>query len=214
MLSLLSGSPPFPPFCQRVHAPYDPQRGVECDAGWPGRNCNEVPLNGAGTYGFGPFNSSSTDSSTCGNDWANDTFKREFVVHDSGSGSWAVTENFDDGHFVTLAAVSPGACETSSHHGSVVTADNKGNFEGFLSGSVSGGTYTPNGCKAATADCTTTSGFILAVFGPAATYSCLTSGGASSFFFDYKGHGHELIYRHWINASDDLGGNRGDIATS
>lgn len=41
---------------------------------------------------FGPFKSSSTDSGTCGNDWANDTFKREFFVRQASSGAWEVTK--------------------------------------------------------------------------------------------------------------------------
>ena len=88
---------------------------------------------------FGPFKSSSTDSGTCGNDWANDTFKREFFVHQTALGTWRVTEAFIDGHFVTLVGPSPGACETSSPHGHLIAAGKKGNFGGFLSGTVTGG---------------------------------------------------------------------------
>jgi hypothetical protein len=160
---------------------------------------------------FGPFKSSSTDSGTCGPDWANDTFKREFSVSQSSSGVWEVTEDFKDGHFVTIDSASPGACETALPHGALVTAGIKGEFHGFLFGTVTGGTFDAKGCKAETADCSTTAGFIAATFGPTAVYDTPT------FFFTYRAHGDhdtDLIYRHWVNASDDQGGNRGDIATS
>jgi hypothetical protein len=157
---------------------------------------------------FGPFKSSSTDSGTCGNDWANDTFKREFFVRQASSGAWEVTEDFNDGRFVTIAGASPGCGEGDARHGLLVTADIKGNFEGFEFGTVTGGTFDAKGCRAETADCSTTAGFIAASFGTAAVYDVTT------FSFSYKAHDHDLIYRHWINASDDQGGNRGDIATS
>ena len=162
---------------------------------------------------FGPYSSASTDSGTCGPDWANDTFKRQFFVRQTDSGTWQVTEAFIDGRFVTLAGASPGACETTSEHGTLITAGRTGNFGGFLSGTVTGGTFNPDGCEVA-ADCSTTSGFVLAVFGPAAQYSCVTGVGDCSFYFAYHANGPDLAFRHWVNASADLGGNRGDIATS
>ena len=156
---------------------------------------------------FGPYSSGSGDSGTCGPDWANDTYKREFFVQQS-SGTWHVTEAFLDGHFVTLLGASPGACETNNPHGLLIAADKKGNFGGFETGTVSGGTYNPSGCNAP-ADCSsTTTAFIHAVFGPAAVYNVTT------FYFDYRARDQGLVYRHWVNASNDLGGNRGDIATS
>ena len=164
---------------------------------------------------FGPYSSASTDSGTCGNDWANDTYKRQFLVHQTGPTTWQVTEKYIEGQFVTIADVSPGACETSSPHGATVTAGNTGNFHGFLSGTVTGGTLNPAGCDVA-ADCaSSTTGFIVAVFGPAAQYSCLSGVGTCSFYFAYHANGdQDLAFHNWVNASDDLGGNRGDIATS
>src|SRR5690242_3857285 len=74
---------------------------------------------GDGTQHFGPFASSSPDGGSCV-PWAMDTFNRSFSVHDNGDGTFKVTEEFTDGTFVTTGPVSPGACETSSHHGSTV----------------------------------------------------------------------------------------------
>lgn len=169
---------------------------------------NEAHGDGQGNH-FGPYSSTSPDSGTCGNDWANDTFKREFFAHQTAApGTWRVTEAYIDGHFVTVAGPSPGACETTSPHGHLIALGQKGNFGGFLSGTVTGATtYTPNGCNVAP-DCSTTTLIIKAVFGPDAVYT------VTSFFFLYIDARDHLSNRLWVNASDDLGGNRGDIATS
>src|SRR5258708_24420346 len=60
--------------------------------------------------------SGSPDSGTCGNNWANDTFTREFDVQQSG-GTFVLTEFFKDGHFVTVAGFSPGGLPTRGDHG-------------------------------------------------------------------------------------------------
>src|ERR1700724_3561500 len=162
---------------------------------------------------FGPFASASGDSGTCGPDWAADTFNRSFTVQRNSDGSFLVRESFSDGKFVTTGPASPGACQKGSGHGSVVAPGIKGRFAGFLSGTVTGGTLNQNGCDAPAA-CDTTAGFIAAVFGPSAQYRCLSGVGNCSFFFAYRANGHELRFNRWINASPDLGGNRGDIATA
>ena len=166
-----------------------------------------------GGQDFGPFASASGDSGTCGPDWAADTFNRSFTVQGNSDGSFSVRESFTQGRFVTTGPASPGACQTGSDHGSVVAPGIEGQFAGFLSGTVTGGTLNQNGCDAPAA-CNTTAGFVAAVFGPSAQYSCLTGVGNCSFFFAYRANGPELLFRHWINASPDLGGNRGDIATA
>ncbi len=163
---------------------------------------------------FGPYNSASPDSGTCNNDWALDTFQRRFFVQRHGDGTVTLTETFN-GNFLTIGGPSPGACQASQPHGTVVAAGIKGSFGGFETGVVTGATmYNPNGCSAPAANCTTTKGFLTAVFGPTATYSCSTGVGACSFRFDYYSGSPLLTYRHWTNASPDLGGNRGDIATA
>jgi hypothetical protein len=58
---------------------------------------------------FGPYDSGSPDSSVCGNDWANDTFTRTYIVTPQPDGSFSVTELFR-GTFVTLAGFSPNDC--------------------------------------------------------------------------------------------------------
>jgi hypothetical protein len=78
---------------------------------------------------------------------------------------------------------------------------------------VTGGSFNPNGC-ATPANCDTTLGFIASVFGPTAQYSCETGVGSCTFFFTYHAEEQGLLFHHWINASSDVGGNRGDIAST
>ena len=146
--------------------------------------------------------SGSPDSGTCGNNWANDTFSREFDVQQSG-GTVVLTEFFKDGHFVTVAGFSPGGCETGTGHGQLITGDVRGSFHGFLSGTVTGGTYNPN----ATCPNPCTGGtFVPAFFGPAAMWNI-----TSDWSFSYEAQGGDLLFRRWTNAGS---GNVGDIATS
>ena len=82
-----------------------------------------------------------------------------------------------------------------------------------LNGTGTGATfYHPSACNTP-GTCNTTAGFVAFVFGPTAKYSCSTGPGACSFFFGYYAPDQGLTYHVWINASSDLGGNRGDIAT-
>ncbi|HEV2035390.1 MAG TPA: hypothetical protein VGU71_14550 [Candidatus Dormibacteraeota bacterium] len=167
------------------------------------------------TTHFGPFASSSTDSGTCGPDWANDTFNRSFTVSPNADGSFAVREDFTKGKFTTIAGMSPGACNTAPApgNGSLVRAGVTGRFHGYLDGLVLGATFFhENGCDSG--GCDTTTGFLLHVFGPSATYTCFNAAGACTFFFTYRASDQGLIAHHWINASLDRGGNSGDIASS
>src|SRR5207247_4068707 len=68
---------------------------------------------GASTQHYGPYESGSGDSGTCGPDWANDMFDRHFTVHRNVDGTFTVVEQFKNGSFVTMAGPSPGACDTN-----------------------------------------------------------------------------------------------------
>jgi hypothetical protein len=145
--------------------------------------------------------SGSTDSGTCGNDWANDTFNREFDVSQD-RGTFVLTEFFKDGHFVTIDGKSPGGCETGgSDHGLTITAGVTGSFHGFDSGPVVGGTFNPN---ATCPDPCNGDTFTAAFFGKDATWN------VTDFSFSYEAQGGGLLFRSWTNASS---GNVGDIAT-
>lgn len=159
-----------------------------------------VAASADGTHHYGPIASTSPDSGTCGNDWANDTFERHFTVSNDGT---RVTEEFKKGTFVTTAGPSPGACQSGPNNGHVVAAGVTGKLEGSFTIVVTGGTFNPSATCSATT-CDTTAGFIATVFGPSATYDVPT------FEFHYSaGRNGE-----WKNASADRGGNHGDIFTS
>lgn len=151
----------------------------------------------AGTQHYGPIPSTSPDSGTCGNDWANDTFERHFTVNPNKPN--VVEEQFKNGSFVTVAGASPGACQ-NGNNGKTVGAGVQGKTHGEFTIVVTGGTYNPNAtCTNVT--CGTTAGFIATVYGPTANYDIPT------FLVHYSaGRNGE-----WKNASADRGGNQGDI---
>ena len=165
---------------------------------------------GPGTVNYGPFKSGSTDSGTCGGDWANDTYTRVFdgSTTRNASGTYSVTEFFIEGRFVTMAGKSPGACNNPAEPtGGMVRAGVTGTFHGIFLIVITGGTFNPNAnCNQTT--CNTTKKFVTTVYGAAATYD------VPVFEFTYHAHGHGLLQRKWHNASRDRGGNFGDIRSS
>jgi hypothetical protein len=169
-----------------------------------------APMGGGQAKHFGPYASGSPDSGTCGNDWAQDTFDRHFTVKPNGDGTNSVVEQFKDGSFTTVAGPSPGGCDTTyTNHGTTVDAGKTGSMHGYeIISNV--GTQTNDGpfCDAVgmtNANCTTAT-FIATHFAPSA-YTVTT------FFFHYAAGAQGLLYHEWKNASDDRGGNGGDIAT-
>lgn len=152
------------------------------------------------TQQYGPFASTSPDSGTCGNDWATDTFDRSYKVdtRPDADGAYTVVEQFKNGTFVTYAGASPGGCETNP--GGTVGAGVTGKMHGSFTILVSNGVYNPDAaCNEVT--CGTTAGFVSTVFGLAANFDVPT------YIFQYSaGNNGE-----WKNASEDRGGNHGDI---
>jgi hypothetical protein len=153
------------------------------------------------------------DSGTCGNVWATDTSTRTWSVKKNNDGSFRVTRK-DKGTFVTMEGQSPGACDTTGKHGHLVHAGIKGKFHGYLTGTVSGGTYNPTATCAA-ACIGDTSAFIAAHF-PGGTFTCSHGYAGCKFNFEYSSPDQSLLFRHW----QDKGTNgvteqfTGDIATS
>jgi hypothetical protein len=158
---------------------------------------------------FGPINSGSPDSGTCGNNWANDTYKRVFDASTSpnADGTFSATERFIAGHFETIAGQSPDACDPSGTLGSTVAGGITGSFHGNFLIVVTGGSFNPAAECDATS-CGTTAGFVATVYGAAATYN------VPSFGFTYHANGPDLVQREWTNASADQGGNGGDIRST
>jgi hypothetical protein len=160
------------------------------------------------TVHFGPFESSSPDSGTCGNNWANDTYKRALEASSTANddGTFTFTERFIAGRFVTIAGSSPDACDPNGTLGTVgdgVTGTFNGNFIVV----VTAGTFNPAAACGA-ANCSTTADFVATVYGPAATWN------VTCFGFTYHANGPGLRDRDGQNASSDQGGNLGDIASA
>jgi hypothetical protein len=156
------------------------------------------------TFKSGPYASSGPDSGTCGNNWANDTYNRIFTVNltPNTDGTYNVVETFGQGHFVTVAGSSPGACETNSPDpAGQIKAGVTGSFNGTLTIVEAGGTFDP------TASCSnpcTTAGWVAAFF-PGSTYT------TPAFSFQYNAPAKGLTFHQWTNADT---GNFGDIASS
>jgi hypothetical protein len=165
----------------------------------------------------------SEDHGSCGNVWAMDTLQRTLLVKRNGggddddgaddngkggakAGTFTVTRR-DRGTFVTLAGQSPGACDTTGRHGHVIVAGVKGKVEGFLRGTVTGGTFNPNAtCNAACASTTPT--LIAAFFGPNAKFSCFTNSTDCKFNFNYTARASgnpPLQFRHWQDKGKGAG---------
>jgi hypothetical protein len=143
------------------------------------------------------FVMANTDDGSCGVEWATLQEKRTFRVKDNGDGTFRVWR-FDRGTFTTTGPASPGACETTKPHGTLVHAGVKGKFHGWLVGTVSGGTYNPNAvCAAPAAECGFTDVFIATHFGPTATFSCFENSTDCRFTFSYSAPKQGLRLHHW-----------------
>lgn len=173
------------------------------------------------TQHYGPYASGSTDSGTCGNDWANDLFNRHFTVFSQKDGSMVVVEQFKDGSFTTPASdspqpnPSPGGCQTSALPAGFVADGITGQLHGYfiipMPSTVMQTSNDPH-CDAVgmtNANCDTTT-FINTHFTPCYPGTC----SVTTFFFHYAAGDQGLISHEWTNASPDRGGNRGDIRSN
>src|SRR4051794_18147775 len=174
---------------------------------------------GHGHGKFGPYVVVTDGHGSCGpaHAWAVNTENRTFRVHRNRDGSYTLLQT-GRGTFVTNAGESPGACETSHHHGHTLLAGMKGRFHGYVQGRVTGGTFNPN--ATCPDDCGFTAVWVATFFGPNASFSCLGNSKACKFDFEYSGNGHQgLRYRHWSDKGRG-GGTflrerfRGDIANA
>jgi hypothetical protein len=176
------------------------------------------------TTHFGPYASGSSDSGTCGNNWAEDMYDRHFTVfQNKGDGSIVVVEQFKSGSFLTGAATgfpgtqpSPGGCQPNNSPGGMVVAGIQGSLHGyFVIPMPPGETLNTNpNCNAATnsntgcgVDEPGTTTFINTHFTPAC-YPATCS--VTTFFFHYAAGDQGLIMNEWTNANVGPG-NSGDI---
>jgi hypothetical protein len=167
---------------------------------------------------YGPYASSSTDSGTCGNDWATDTFQRHFTIFNR-AGSVVIVEQFKEATFTTIAGPSPGACEPPPS-GGMVAAGVTGGYRGYFIVPIPTGigqsSTNPN-CDAVTmmsppAEPCFTSTFINSHFAGCDYPGLLCH--VATFLFNYDATDQGLIDHHWKNASPDRGGNLGDIRST
>lgn len=101
----------------------------------------------SGTLKDGPYESTTQDSGTCGNDWAQDLFVRNFTVKvpANNDGTYTVTEKFSSGRFVTVPGANPDACDASGVAGSTVAGGVVGSFSGTFTIIVTGGVLNITG---------------------------------------------------------------------
>jgi hypothetical protein len=135
--------------------------------------------------------------------WATDTLRRVFKVRRNGNGTYTVRIE-DNGRFVTLAGPSPSAdpCPgviRRGKHGSTLLAGMKGKLHGYVQGTVSGGTFNPNGTCTATCSA---GDFVAGFFTAGATFTCNEGYAGCRFNFTYtapRSKSQGLLYHHWVD---------------
>jgi hypothetical protein len=139
--------------------------------------------------------------------WATDTLKRTYKVHLRQDGSYTVRRE-DKGSFVTLAGPSPSAdpCPgviRRGKHGATVAAGMKGKLHGYLQGTVTGGTFIPNGTCTATCSA---ADFVANFFTSGASFTCNQGYAGCRFNFSYTAQRQQkqgLLYHHWVDRGLD-----------
>jgi hypothetical protein len=183
----------------------------------PGHGQKHKPNAAGGKF---TFHVTTTDHGCDFRPWATDTLRRVYKVRRNHDGSYTVRRE-DKGRFVTLAGQSPSAdpCPGVSRrgkHGQTLNAGITGKLHGYLQGKVTGGTFDP--AATCTAECTS-SDFIAAFFGSAATFTCSEGYAGCRFNFSYTAQRQKrqrLRYHHWVDRGTN-GVNEifiGDIATA
>jgi hypothetical protein len=170
------------------------------------------PMGMTPTEHYGPYASGSPDSGSCGNNWANDTYNRDFTVRSNGDGTYTIVEQFKDGSFLTTGPASPGACDPGTNHGTSIVAGKTGSMHGyFIITNVGPQTQDSPYCDAANSTntgCTTTT-FVNTHFAPCYPATCTVT----TYFDHYAAGDQSLLFHQWKNASADRGGDDGDIAS-
>ena len=172
-------------------------KGDTGPAGAPGRDGKDGAP-GFSPLAFGPYASDSPDSSICGNDWATDKMDRGYVVYPQVDGSFLVAETFTNGTFRSVAGNSPQDSSCGSTDDDVaagITGTMKGDF--LVKVPAGAGNFDP---EAKCTDKCYTKDFVQAFFG------------TSSYTIPvFEMHYSSPYHGHWKNASENRGGNHGNI---
>ena len=168
-----------------------------------------APANAApnGSTHVGPFAGGSQDGSSCGGVWANDTYTLTFNVKNNGNGTYDLRTEYKNGTFETLGGASPGSCSTSNHHGTTVAAGVKGDFQGYVTETVTSASFNPAAC-ATPGVCTTRGTAVAAMFSA-------TNESDFRWNFEYNSKDKSLGIRHWQDKSSPDGSSdvfEGDIS--
>jgi hypothetical protein len=127
------------------------------------------------------------DIGTCGNVWALDSFNKFYTITPNKDGTYNVQVNYKDGTFVTLAGVSPGACEVTGGsapgNGNTVAAGITGRTDQEYNGTVIGTLIPGAVCGAGCVDTQTT---LDKLFQPGWSWMILSDGGHWTWTDHYK----------------------------
>jgi hypothetical protein len=147
------------------------------------------------------------DNGSCSQPWATDTITRTYSVKDNGNGTFTLRRQ-DRGTFLTTGPVSPGKCDTTGKHGSVVGPGYKGKLTGYLVGTVKASSFNP---KATCVAACFTDVFVTTFFSPGAEFSCFTNSTDCKFNFNYTSKAKQatslakLKFRHWQDKGKGAG---------
>jgi len=186
-----------------------------CDSGLTGPSKNLVPtaaslsVTGQPPVKVGPIAVvAQGDIGTCNNVWALDSFDKFYTITPNKDGTYNVQVNYKDGTFVTNAGVSPGACESGTYNGNTVAAGVTGKthqeYNGTVTGTLSGNSCTPETCF-------DTTSILNTVFNSGWTWTILSDGGHWTWTGHYEAGNNGV----WFDTSVDWPYNdRGDITGS
>jgi hypothetical protein len=145
------------------------------------------------------------DVGTCNNVWALDSFNKFYTITPNKDGTYNVQVNYKNGTFVTNVGVSPGACESGTNNGNTVGAGVTGKtqqeYNGTVTGTLSGNSCTPK-------ICVDTQSILETVFNSGWAWTILSDGG----HWTWIGHYEAGRNGTWFDTSVDWPYNdRGDI---
>lgn len=141
------------------------------------------------------------DIGTCNNVWALDSFNKFYTISSaSAAGAYNVKVEYRNGKFVSIAGISPGACEVSGGsgpgNGNTVGVGIKGTMEQLYNGTITG-TLSGNSCTPAI--CVDTASILNTLFNPGWSWTILSDGGHWIWSNTYKARHHGTWFDTSVN---------------